>query len=206
MYPDPIQKFIEKFSKLPSVGPRQAARFAFYLLKQGKKEIEEYGRLLLDLSQSIKICPICFYTALNSGNNNEDLCDICKDKSRNSEMICVVEKETDLISLEKTKKYHGLYHILGGQISPLEPESYKQIRIKELLERVKKSSGRIKEIILATNPTVEGDLTARYLERVLKPFNLKITRLGRGLPTGGDIEFADPDTLGNALEQRKESN
>ena len=204
MYPDPIQKFVEKFSKLPSVGPRQAARFAFFLLKQGKKEIEEYGRLLLDLSKNVKICPWCFYTALN-GENGNDVCDICRDKSRNSGTICVVEKETDLISLEKTQKYRGLYHILGGQISPLEPESYKQIRIKELLERVKKNEGGTKEIILATNPTLEGDLTARYLEKILKSFNLKITRLGRGLPTGGDIEFADPDTLGNALEQRKET-
>jgi len=203
MLPDPIQKFVEKFSGLPSVGPRQAARFAFFLLKQGKKEIEEYGRLLLDLSKNVKICPQCFYTALNGENGKEDLCDICKDKSRNSGTICVVEKETDLISLEKTQKYRGLYHVLGGQISPLEPESYKQIRIKELLERVKKGEGRTKEIILATNPTLEGDLTARYLERILKPFNLKISRLGRGLPTGGDIEFADPDTLGNALEHRK---
>lgn len=158
----------------------------------------------MDLSKNVKICPQCFYTALN-GENGDDVCDICKDKSRNPETICVVEKETDLISLEKTKKYRGLYHVLSGQISPLDPESYKQIRIKELLGRLKKNDERIKEIILATNPTLEGDLTARYLERILKPFDLKITRLGRGLPTGGDIEFADPDTLGNALEQRKET-
>lgn len=201
MFPEPIQKFVEKFSKLPSVGPRQATRFAFFLLKQGRKEIEDYARLLLDLSKSVKICPQCFYTALD-GENSNDVCDICKDKSRNVGTICVVEKETDLISLEKTQKYRGLYHVLGGQISPLDPESYKQIRIKELLERVKKSE--VKEIILATNPTLEGDLTARYLEKILKPFSLKISRLGRGLSTGGDIEFADPDTLGNALEQRKE--
>ncbi|MDP1629223.1 MAG: recombination mediator RecR [bacterium] len=201
MYPDPIQKFIEKFSKLPSVGPRQAARFAFFLLKQGKPEIEECAKLLSDLAKNIKICPQCFYAALN-GEDGE-LCSICKDKTRNQTVICVVEKETDLISLEKTKKYNGLYYVLGGQISPLEPESYKQIKIKELIERVKNS--KIKEAILATNPTTEGDLTARYLEKILRPFDLKITRLGRGLPTGGDIEFADQDTLGNALEQRKET-
>lgn len=197
MYPKSIQNLISIFSKFPTVGPRTAARFVFYLIKLPQEKFDELLGSLTDLKKSIKICSLCFNPFEDS---QEDICPICKDNSRDKALLCIIEKETDLVTIEKTKKYKGLYFILGGTISLKKADS-KKIRIEELKERVK--NNLFKEIIIATNSTPEGEATALYLERELKIFNIKITRLGRGLPVGGELEYADEDTLTSALEGRK---
>ena len=205
MYPPLIQKLIEKFSKFPTVGPRTAARFVFYLLRVGEKEVEELISLISQLKKSIKLCSFCF----NPFQDEGDLCSICLNPSRDKSLLCVVEKEADLESLEKTKKYKGFYFILGGTISALKKKELEKLRTEELQKRIKNPSKfglqgvDFQEIILATNPTPEGEATTLYLERQLKPLGKKITRLGRGLPVGGELEYADEETLGNALEGRK---
>ena len=203
MYPNPIQEFIARFASLPSIGPRQASRLAFHLLKKSTGELQDYANVILALHQDLNVCAECFYV---SGGKDKN-CEICNDPERDQSVICVVEKETDAAAIEKTGRFKGLYHILGGTISKLEPESYKKLRVKELFERIKTSQKEktpVKEAILALNPTPEGDMTALYLERVLKATGVKITRLGRGLPSGADMEFADEETLGEALDSRKE--
>lgn len=204
-YPRPIQKLIDLFSKFPTVGPRTATRFVFYLLKAPKKEVEELIESIANLKKEVRICSFCFNPFQGEGN----LCEICSDRTREKTLLCIVEKETDLNSLEKTKKYKGLYFILGGTVSTLKKEDLKKLPIKELLERIKNPEkfgirdAKFKEVILATNPTTEGEATALYLERKLKPLNIKITRLGRGLPVGAELEYADKETLGSAIEGRK---
>jgi len=205
VYPKSIQKLIDQFSKFPTVGPRTAARFVFYLMKAKKEEVEELIKSLNNLKKIVKLCSFCF----NPFEGEENLCQICSDPSRDRTILCLLEKESDLVSLEKTKKYKGLYFILGGVISTLKKEEIKKLRIKELIERIKKPEkfgildASFKEIVLAINPTTEGEATALYLERIFKPLRLKITRLGRGLPVGAELEYADEETLGSALEGRK---
>ncbi|MEW5805221.1 MAG: recombination mediator RecR [Patescibacteria group bacterium] len=203
MLPDSLKKFIESFSKIPGIGPRQAQRIAFWFLKKNKNLIYSYAFALKDLADKTAICPKCFFVfEPNSGPNRLNFCQICRNPSRDKTILTLVEKETDLISLEKTKKYQGLYFILGGLFSPLKKSNGQEIRIKELLERLKNDSS-IKELVLGLSHTAEGDLTAMELEKLLSPFNLKITRLGLGLPRGAEIEFADEDTLTNALTSRR---
>lgn len=208
MYPQSIQKLIDRFSKFPTIGPRTAARFVFYLIGLPKKEIEELISLISDLKKKVLRCKFCFFPFENGGN----LCKVCSDPTRDRSILCIVEKEQDLISIEKTKKYNGLYFILGGNVSTLKKEEIKKLRIKELKERIlnprkfgilETSPILFKEIILATNPTTEGEATALYLERFLKPLNIKISRLGRGMPIGGELEYADEETIRSALEGRK---
>jgi len=196
MYSKSIQKLIDLFSKFPTVGPRTASRFVFYLIKLPKEKFDEFLVSLVNLKKSIKICSSCFNPFEDS---EEILCPICRNNSRDKTLLCIIEKETDLISIENTKNYKGLYFILGGTIN-LKKEN-KNIRIEELKKRVKNSD--LKEIIVAINPTAEGEATALYIERELKPFNIKITHLGRGLPVGGELEYADSETLTSALEGRK---
>jgi recombination protein RecR len=197
MYPKTIQKLIELFAKFPTVGQRTATRFVFYLIKRDKKEIEELSRAILDLKEKVKFCKNCFKPFEGDG----EICEICSDKTRDKSLICVVEKETDLEAIEKTKKYNGVYFVLGGPISAIKKEELKKLRIKELEERIKDK--RIKEIIIATSLTTEGEALGLFLERKLKNFGKKITKLGRGLPTGGELEYADEETLSLALESRK---
>jgi len=209
MYPQPIQKLINLFEKFPTIGRRTAGRFAFYLLKLPPKEINELLNSIVELKRSIKTCSFCFnpFELSLSEKTNKNLCPICRDKLRNKNILCLVEKEVDLISIEKTKKYKGLYFILGGTINFKDDKKIN--RIKELKERIKNpekfgiEKTQFKEIIIATNQTAEGEATALYLERVLKPLKIKITRLGRGLPAGGELEYADEETLSSALEGRK---
>lgn len=202
MYSSTVQKLIDLFSKFPTVGPRTAARFVFYLLRLSKEEVRELTSVILKLKDNVKLCNSCFKSFEPSpGQQDSKLCEICRDPARNKELLCIVEKETDLIPIEKTKKYRGLYFILGGTVPALRKEELKKLRIKELLERVKDSA--IKEIIIALNPTTEGEAITLYLERMLKPLNKKTTRLGRGLPLGAELEYADDDTLSSALESRR---
>lgn len=198
MYPPSIQKLIDFFSKFPTVGPRTAARFVFYLLKLSKEEIENLLSSISELRNKIKICKLCF----NPFQSEGELCEICQNPSRDKTLLCIIEKETDLIPIEKTKKYNGLYFILGGTVSSLKKADIEKLRVKELEERIK-NHPEIKEIIIAINPTAEGEATALYLERLLKPLSKKMTRLGRGLPVGAELEYADEETLGSALEGRK---
>lgn len=200
MYPPSIQKLIDLFSKFPTIGPRTAARFVFYLMKISKEEeIEELIGSISNLKKTVKICHFCFYPFEGEG----ELCSICADASRDRTLLCIVEKETDLITLEKTKKYKGRYFIFGGTVSTFKKKDIEKLRVKELVDRIKNQKDFIKEIIIATNPTTEGEATTLYLERLLKPFNKKITRLGRGLPVGAELEYADEETLGAAFEGRK---
>ena len=205
MYPKSIQKLIDLFSKFPTVGPRTASRFVFYLKSADKKEVKELLTAIINLKKNIKTCSFCFNTFEKEG----DLCNICSDTKRDKNLLCIVEKETDLISLEKTRKYRGLYFILGGTVSKLKKEDIDKLRIKELIERIKNplkfgiENLKIQEVIVAINPTTEGETTILYLERVLKPLEIKTTRLGRGLPLGAELEYADEETLGSALEGRK---
>jgi len=214
MHSPTIQKLINLFSKFPTIGPRTASRFVFYLLGLTEREIKELTSAILKLKENIKLCKLCyksFEPSISSDQKAEgELCEICQDPRRDKSLICLVEKETDLISIEKTRKYQGLYFILGG-------EELKKLRIKELLERVKnpeigeedKSSSspfaatQVKEVIIALNPITEGESFALYLERTLKPLGKKTTRLGRGLPFGSELEYADEETLSSALEGRK---
>lgn len=218
MYPKSIQKLIELFSKFPTVGPRTASRFVFYLIKLDQEKFDELLNSVTDLRKAIKICSFCFnpFEALD----DKDLCPICKDNSRDKTLLCIIEKEIDLISIEKTKKYKGLYFILGGTISLKKTDSKKirtpakagnldslkymynlELRIEELKQRIENSN--FQEIIIATNPTIEGEATTLFIKRELEPFNIKITRLGRGLPVGGEVEYADEETLTSAFESRK---
>lgn len=213
MYPKIVQNFIEKFSKLPGIGPRQAARLAFWILN-GPKEIRQSLRQALEnLDKDAKTCGLCHYVIENDGNNE---CHFCDNPARDHTTICVVEKETDLATIEKSGVYKGLYHILGGLFSALDTAVPKNLKMPELVKRIENSPPKadqplarkkirnIEEIILALSPTHEGDLTAYYLEKLLRPLKVKITRLGRGLPYGSDVEFADAKTLSGALESRKE--
>lgn len=202
MFPKPIQEIVARLSSLPSIGPRQASRLAFYLLKRPAHELQSIAKAILALQQDINLCGRCFYVS----ERKDKLCEICADTSRDRSVVCVVEKETDAATIEKTGAYKGLYHILGGMISNLSPESHKKLRVNELFKRVKEkreTERPVKEVILAFNPTPEGDMTALYLEKELRASGAKITRLGRGLPNGADMEFADEETLGEALASRK---
>lgn len=190
-----VQKLIDLFSDFPTVGPRTATRFVFYLIKQPKEEFDNLIRAMEDLRNTIKLCSSCFnpFDATDS-----DLCDICRDNARDKTTLCVVEKENDLISIENTKKYKGLYFILGGTVSALRKSN---IRDNELFERIKNNG--FQEIIIATNPTSEGEATALFLQRKIKELGVKTTRLGLGLPKGGELEYADEETLTSAFEGRK---
>jgi recombination protein RecR len=204
--PKPIQNFIKIFSQIPGIGPRQAMRLVFWLLHQPQTKQTEFSNAFTNLSAKIKLCINCFLPF--EQREKETLCEICRNPQRDHLIICVVEKETDLISIEKTNKYKGVYHILGGLLSDIDENKKREINIIPLIERIKKSFKNkkpIKEIILALSPTSEGNLTIYYLEKTIKDLklNIKITKLARGLPHGGEVEFADSETLINALEGRK---
>lgn len=201
MYPDSVQKLIDLFSKFPTVGPRTAARFVFYLIKIPKEKIEELTKAIEELKTKIKLCPLCFGSFEGKG----ELCPICQDPRRDKSLVCLVEKEVDLEAIEKTKKFKGVYFVLGGTISGFEKEKVKkkiEEKVEKLLKRIEKDPA-IKEIILALNPTTEGQNTTLWLQRKLKGLNKEITQLGRGLPVGGELEYADEETLSSALENRK---
>ncbi len=198
MFPKSFKKLIDQFATLPSVGPKMAERLVLYLFKQDNAKLKEFAESLNEL-KNLNECKRCFNIA------EEDLCEICKNSQRDQKTICVVEEPLDIISIEKTSAYKGLYHVLGGVIF-LGNEST-PLKINELLTRINPPAGgeKIQEIIIATNPTTEGDATALYLKNKLKDFSgLKITRLARGLSTGGDIEYADEITLGSAISNRRE--
>lgn len=197
MTPDPIKKFIDIFAALPSIGGRQATRLAFKLINSGRAKIEETAKAVSDLKY-LKNCSECFFVH----SNRENLCNICLDQKRNKNIIMLVEKETDLISLERTGRFKGRYLVLGELTKTGVLESIHKLRLNHLKDRIKKETGVAEEIIIALNPNTYGDLNTSMIAKELTGAAKKITRLGRGIPTGGEIEFADEETLGQALERR----
>lgn len=197
MLPQALKSLIEQLSKLPGLGQRSATRMAFYLINRPEKDLNNLAQAIKDLPQKIKTCQKCFN--LTSGSQT---CLICADQKRNQELICIVEDILDIVTIERTRQYNGVYHVLGGLISPPDGITPDKLRVRELVSRIKNLKGGQTEIILALNPTTEGDTTGLYLEKLLSPLNVKITKLNRGLSTGSDLEYADQTTLINALKYR----
>jgi recombination protein RecR len=191
-----IEKLIEEFEKLPSIGHKTAVRLAFHVLNSSVENAEEFANAILDARKNLKYCSIC--------NNITDIdpCPICSNIKRDKETICVVEDVRDIASIERTHEYNGVYHVLHGTISPMNGIGPNDIKIKELVTRI--GSGDVKELILATNPNVEGEATAMYISKLVKPFNIKTSRIAHGIPIGGDLEYTDEVTLAKALENRTE--
>jgi recombination protein RecR len=196
IYPKSIAVLIEQFQKFPSVGPKSAQRMAFHLLKMPKHEVEKFAQSIIEAKEKTFACDVCF----NLSSSNP--CEICQSTSRDRSTICVVSETKDLIAIEKTNEYKGLYHVLQGLISPIDGIGADDIRIKELLHRIAEND--IGEVILALSPSVEGEATSLYLNKLIKPFGIKITRIAFGLPVGADLEYADEITLARALEGRRE--
>ena len=193
MYPSLFEELVENFRKLPGVGKKTAERYAFEFLKWNEEEIQDFINICLDSKKNIKPCTICGNLA------EDDICDICKDENRDKSVICVVEQVQDLIAMEKTQEYQGVYHVLNGVISPSKGILPEDINIPSLLERCNETTN---EVIIATNPTVEGDTTALYIQQILKQTGVKVSRLASGLPVGGDLEYADKLTLARSFRGR----
>ena len=195
-YPEPVARLIEAFQKLPGVGPKTAQRMTFFLLKRPADEVNELAEALRELKTRIRYCRECFNVT------EEDPCRICRDPARDARVLCVVEEPNDLLAIERTGEFRGRYHVLLGALSPLDGIGPEDIKVRDLLTRL--DAPGIEEVILATNPSVEGEATAIYLAKLLRPLGLRVTRIARGLPVGGDLEYADEVTLSKALEGRRE--
>ena len=195
-HPPALGRLIEALQRLPGVGPKTAQRLAFHLLKQPERAVRELAEALVDLKERVVHCSRCFNVT------DADPCRICDDPRRDAELLCVVEEPNDLLAMERTGEYRGRYHVLLGALSPLDGVGPDELKVRELLLRLE--ADRIREVILATNPNVEGDATAIYLAKLLRPLGVRVTRIARGLPVGGDLEYADEVTLTRALEGRKE--
>lgn len=193
-FEEPIERLIEYFRSLPGVGKKTAQRYAFYIIENNKEKAENFAKAIVDAKEKVKLCKECGNYSAN------EVCPICQ--RRNKQIICVVQEPKDIISMEKVKSFDGVYHVLFGCINPLENKGPNDIRIKELLARV--SANDVKEVIMATNPDVEGEATAMYVAKLLKPMGVKVTRLAQGIAMGSDIEFADEITLSKAIADRKE--
>lgn len=194
-YTPPVQALIDELGRLPGIGPKSAQRIAFHLLKVPADDATRLAHAITDAKARVRFCERCFNVAEGS------LCPICADEGRDSSMVCVVEESRDIVAIEKTGEFRGRYHVLLGAMSPLEGIGPEQLKIRELVTRI--DAEGIEEIILCTNPNTEGEVTAMYLARLLKPIGLKVTRIASGLPVGGDLEYADELTLGRALEGRR---
>ncbi|PYV90836.1 MAG: recombination protein RecR [Acidobacteria bacterium] len=195
-YAAPLESLIEEFKKLPGIGTKSAQRLAFHIIRTSRNEAEKLAQAILQLKEALRYCSVC--------NNITDVdpCRYCTDPSRDRSVICVLEEPHNLISIEKTREYRGLYHVLLGVLSPLQGIGPDQLKIKGLMDRVK--TGEVKEIILATNPNVEGEATALYLSKLIKPLEVKVTRIAMGVPVGGDLDYADEVTVSKALEGRRD--
>ncbi len=194
-YPVAIENLIEEFAKLPGIGQKTAQRLALHILNLPEDEVKEFADALVKAKGTIKYCSVC-------GNfTDQDPCAICSNPNRDKSVICVLEQPKDVMTMEKVKEYNGLYHILHGNLSPMQGRGPQDIRIRELVARMKED---VKEVIIATNPNIEGEATAMYIAKILKPLDVKVTRIAAGVPVGGDLEYADEVTLSKALEGRKE--
>jgi len=195
-YPEPIARLIDSFSRLPGIGPKTAGRLAFHVLRMKEEDVLAFAQALVSVKRNLTYCSVCFNIT------DVDPCRLCGDKTRDPSVICVVQEPKDVVAMERTKDYNGQYHVLHGAISPMEGIGPDELRIPELLKRL--ADERVKELILATNPNVEGEATAMYLAKLVRNFGLKVTRIAHGLPVGGDLEYADEVTLSKALEGRRE--
>lgn len=192
----PLARLIEEFQKFPGVGPKSAQRMAFFVLDQSAEDVHSLAESILDAKNKVKHCSICYHLSA------QNPCEICSDDRRDTSVICVVADARDVIALERTREYRGSYHVLTGLISPMDGRGPNQLSIKDLLSRLQ--DGKVAEIILAINPTVEGDATVLYLTQLLKPLGMKVSRIAFGLPMGSDLEYADDVTLSKAMEGRRE--
>ncbi|MGH2747152.1 MAG: recombination mediator RecR [Actinomycetota bacterium] len=201
MFAEPVQRLIDELSRLPGIGPKSAQRVAFHLLKLSQQEATDLADAIVEVKEKVRLCRICFNVS------DQELCEYCRDPRRDPSLVCVVQDPPDIVAIERTREFRGLYHVLQGAISPIEGVGPDDLRISELLERLRtpaqEEAPPIAEVIVATNPNVEGDATAMYLARLLEPLGVKVTRLASGLPMGGDLEYADEVTLGRALEGRR---
>ena len=195
-YEGPVQKLIDELGRLPGIGPKSAQRIAYYLLKVAPEDARRLAAAIVEVKEKISWCRRCFNIA------EGELCSYCKDTRRDDTVLCVVEEPRDIVAVERTQEFRGRYHVLQGTISPIEGVGPEQLRVKELLTRIPDEG--VQEVILATNPNSDGEVTAMYLAKVIKPLGLKVTRIASGLPVGGDLEYADEVTLGRALEGRRE--
>ncbi|MCL2483105.1 MAG: recombination mediator RecR [Propionibacteriaceae bacterium] len=195
MYERSIQDLIEELSRLPGIGPKGAQRIAFFLLDSDMEDVTALADAIIRAKQTVKFCRVCFNAT------EEEVCRICRDTRRDQTKICVVEESKDIVAIERTREFKGLYHVLGGSISPIDNRGPADLRIRELVQRLE--DGTVTEIILATNPNTEGEVTATYLSRLLSPLGIQLSRLASGLPVGGDLEYADEITLGRAFEGRR---
>jgi len=195
-YAGPVQDLIDELGRLPGVGPKSAQRIAFHLMKVPREDAQRLATAVVEMKDRVSFCSLCFNLA------EGELCGICRDDRRDATVVCVVEEPRDVVAVERTGEFKGRYHVLGGAISPIEGIGPDQLRVRELLARLEPEG--IAEVILCTNPNIEGETTAMYLTKLLKPLGLKVTRIASGLPVGGDLEYADELTLGRALEGRRE--
>jgi recombination protein RecR len=196
LFEGPIQDLVDELGRLPGIGPKSAQRIAFFLLRIPEEDALRLARAIVEVKERMVICSVCFNIGLH------ELCSICSDPKRDPSILCVVEDPRDVIAVEKSGSFRGRYHVLGGALSPIEGVGTEQLHIRELLARVKRDG--IAEVIVCTNPNLEGDATALYLSRALKPFGVRTTRIASGLPVGADLEYADEQTLGRALEGRRD--
>jgi recombination protein RecR len=195
-YAKPLARLVSEFEKLPGIGPKSAQRLAFHVLRVSEEEAMSFAEAVLAVKREIRLCPNCFnYT-------DSELCDVCSDAKRDQSLICVVAEPRDVVAMEKTNEFRGIYHVLGGVISPMDGIEPEMLRIHELLARI--GEGQAKEVVLATNPTIEGDTTAMYLAGILKPLGVSVTRIAHGMPVGGDMDYADQATLIQAMKWRRE--
>ncbi len=199
MYAGPIQRLIDELARLPGIGPKSAQRVAFHLLKVSAEEARRLSQAIAEVKAKVALCRICFNVS------DQEVCDFCRDDRRDQSVLCVVQEPPDIVAIERTREFRGLYHVLQGAISPLEGIGPEDLRTAELLVRLPGNNGaaRVSEVIVATNPNIEGEATAMYLARLLEPSGIKVTRLASGLPVGSDLEYADEVTLGRALEGRR---
>ncbi|MFI6483326.1 recombination mediator RecR [Nonomuraea sp. NPDC050663] len=195
MYEGVVQNLIDELGMLPGVGPKSAQRIAFHLLAADPADVKRLAHALLEVKEKVRFCRTCGNVA------SEEECRICRDQRRDTHVICVVEEPKDVVAIEKTREFRGTYHVLGGAISPIDGVGPDDLRIRELMVRL--ADGRVTELIIATDPNLEGEATATYLARLIKPMGIKVTRLASGLPVGGDLEYADEVTLGRAFEGRR---
>jgi recombination protein RecR len=195
-FAEPLARLITEFKRLPGIGQKSAQRIAFHVLRAAREDAEHLAQAILDVKDKLGMCSVC------NNISDSDLCQFCRDPNRDSKVVCVVEEPHNIVGIETTRQFEGRYHVLHGALSPLRGIGPESLKIKGLLERI--GQGEIEEVIVATNPTVEGEATAVYLARLLKPLGVKVTRIGMGIPVGSDLEFADEVTISKAMEGRRE--
>lgn len=195
-YAKPLAKLVGELERLPGIGPKSAQRLAFHILRASEEEARRLAEAITLVKSHIKLCPVCF------NFTDKDVCDICSDPKRDKSLLCVVAEPRDLVAMEKTNEFKGMYHVLGGVISPMDGIGPEMLKVRELVSRISKDG--VKEVVIATNPTIEGDTTAMYLAELIKPFGVKVMRIAHGMPVGGDLDYADQATLIQALQWRRE--